>query len=197
MSTMEKETSVAELRQEQIDHYWAGDLSEGYICCAANEKRYLKIAGGLRSLARAAIRIALVSSRSKDSWGWGWRSFRFFPIAKVCSASIVIRPLRDVPGKLISFKSIQMRGIDLIELAREAVEQGVSTLLDWNKGCRRREKSRIYSLSGRVHLVEYENLEMEFLKHMPFAMPARRLQSRKDQESGQSERADDQESRDR
>ena len=27
MSTMEKETSVAELRQEQIDHYWAGDLS--------------------------------------------------------------------------------------------------------------------------------------------------------------------------
>ena len=27
-------------------------------------------------------------------------------------------------------------------------------------------------VSGRVQLVEYENLEREYLKHMPFAMPA-------------------------
>jgi CBS domain-containing protein len=61
--------------------------------------------------------------------------------------------------------------IKLVELAREAVEKGVSTF--WIEGGVAASKDVEDILSdGKVQLVEYESLETEYLKHTPMIISA-------------------------
>jgi CBS domain-containing protein len=60
--------------------------------------------------------------------------------------------------------------IDFVELARAAVDRGVSTFWIEQGVAASREVEDIL-IAGRVQLVEYEDLEREYLKHVPFAMP--------------------------
>jgi len=72
-------------------------------------------------------------------------------------------------------------GIDYEELAREAVSKDVNTF--WlEPGLSASKEVEDILISGRVHLVEYESLEVEYLKHMPFATGAA-PQSRKDRKA--------------
>jgi acetoin utilization protein AcuB len=67
-------------------------------------------------------------------------------------------------------------GVNFVELAREAVDKGVSTL--WiEKGMAASKEVEDILSNGKVQLVEYESLELEYLKHtpmMPSALPVRK-----------------------
>jgi CBS domain-containing protein/predicted CoA-binding protein len=78
------------------------------------------------------------------------------------------RTLRDVPTKIDIVQVYPNDNIDFVELARAAVDKGVATFWIEQGVAASREVEDIL-VSGRVQLVEYESLESEYLKHVPFA----------------------------
>jgi CBS domain-containing protein len=86
--------------------------------------------------------------------------------------------LRDVPGKIDIVQVHPDGGINLVELAKEAVDKGVSTL--WiEKGMAASKKVEDILSNGRVQLVEYESLETEYLKHTPMMSSAAPMRKEK------------------
>ena len=181
MSTMEKETSVAELRQEQIDHYWAGDLTRRVYLFRRQRKAILE----------NCRRIAVVGASSDPNspsfisierlLGMGLEIIPVFPGRESLLGLHCYTRLRDVPGKLDVVQVYPNEGIDYDELAREAVSKDVNTF--WlEPGLSASKEVEDILISGRVHLVEYESLEVEYLKHMPFPTGAA-PQSRKDRKA--------------
>jgi CBS domain-containing protein len=181
MSTMEKETSVAELRQEQIDHYWAGDLARRVYLFRRQRKAILE----------NCRKIAVVGASSDPNspsfisierlLGMGLEIIPVFPGRESLLGLHCYTHLRDVPGKLDVVQVYPNEGIDYDELAREAVSKDVNTF--WlEPGLSASKEVEDILISGRVHLVEYENLEVEYLKHMPFPTGAA-PQSRKDRKA--------------
>ena len=181
MSTMEKETSVAELRQEQIDHYWAGDLARRVYLFRRQRKAILE----------NCRKIAVVGASSDPNspsfismerlLGMGLEIIPVFPGRESLLGLHCYTRLRDVPGKLDVVQVYPNEGIDYDELAREAVSKDVNTF--WlEPGLSASKEVEDILISGRVHLVEYESLEVEYLKHMPFPTGAA-PQSRKDRKA--------------
>lgn len=181
MPTMEKESSVAELRQEQIDHYWAGDLTRRVYLFRRQRKAILE----------NCRRIAVVGASSDPNspsfisierlLGMGLEIIPVFPGRESLLGLHCYTRLRDVPGKLDVVQVYPNEGIDYDELAREAVSKDVNTF--WlEPGLSASKEVEDILISGRVHLVEYENLEVEYLKHMPFPTGAA-PQSRKDRKA--------------
>ncbi len=181
MSTMEKETSVAELRQEQVDHYWAGDLARRVYLFRRQRKAILE----------NCRRIAVVGASSDPNspsfisierlLGMGLEIIPVFPGRESLLGLHCYTHLRDVPGKLDVVQVYPNDGIDYDELAREAVSKDVNTF--WlEPGLSASKEVEDILISGRVHLVEYENLEVEYLKHMPFPTGAA-PQSRNDRKA--------------
>jgi len=76
--------------------------------------------------------------------------------------------LSDVPGKLDIVQVYPSDAIDCAELAREAVAKNVNTFWMEPGQAASKEVENIL-MNGKVHLVEFENLETEYLKHIPFA----------------------------
>jgi CBS domain-containing protein len=88
--------------------------------------------------------------------------------------------LREVPGKVDIVQVYPGDKLDLAQLAREAVDKGVSTFwIEQNVGASKEVEEIL--VNGRIQLVEYENLETEYMKHMPFADASR--PSRKDKKA--------------
>jgi CBS domain-containing protein/predicted CoA-binding protein len=88
--------------------------------------------------------------------------------------------LRDVPGKVDIVQVYPGEELDLAQLAREAADKGVSTFwIEQNIGASKEVEAIL--VNGRMQLVEYENLETEYMKHIPFADASR--PSRKDKKS--------------
>jgi CBS domain-containing protein len=167
MSTMEKETSVAELRQEQIDHYWAGDLARRVYLFRRQRKAILE----------NCRKIAVVGASSDPNspsfismerlLGMGLEIIPVFPGRESLLGLRCYTRLREVPGKLDVVQVYPNEGIDYDELAREAVSKDVNTF--WlEPGLSASKEVEDILISGRVYLVEYESLEVEYLKHMPF-----------------------------
>ena len=84
--------------------------------------------------------------------------------------------LRDVPGRIDIVQVYPDGGVNFVELAKEAVDKGVSTV--WiEKGMAASKEVEDILSNGKVQLVEYESLELEYLKHapmMPSAPPVRK-----------------------
>jgi CBS domain-containing protein len=78
--------------------------------------------------------------------------------------------LRDVPGKIDIVQVHPAENIDLLPLARDAVDKGVTTF--WTEGgLLAAPKVEELLASGNVQLVQYENLVTEYLKHTPELPP--------------------------
>jgi len=75
--------------------------------------------------------------------------------------------LSEVPGNLDIVQVYPGDNIDIAEIARQAVAKGVNTFWMEPGVAASREVEEIL-VNGRVQLVEYENLEIEYLKHLPF-----------------------------
>ena len=76
------------------------------------------------------------------------------------------RSLHEIPGKIDIVLVYSCGDIDLVEQARAAIIRGVSTF--WiEPGVVASSEAEEILVAGRVQLVEYENLEREYLKHIP------------------------------
>ncbi len=176
-----QEASAAALQQEQIDHYWAGDLARRVYLFRRQRKAILE----------NCRRIAVVGASSDPNdpsfismerlLGTGLEIIPVFPGRESLLGLRCFAHLRDVPGKLDVVQVYPTEGSDYEELAREAVIKGVNTF--WlEPGIAASKEVEDILVSGRVHLVEYESLETEYLKHMPFPAGAA-VQSRKDRKA--------------
>ena len=171
MPATEREASATELRQDQIDRYWAGDLARKTYLFRKQRKAILE----------NCRRIAVVGASDDPN------SPSFICIEKLLGLGLEIIPvfagresllglrcygrLSEVPGKLDIVQVYPSEGVDYQELAREAVAKSVNTFWMEPGLAASREVENIL-VNGRVHLVEYENLETEYLKHLPFTTTA-------------------------
>jgi acetoin utilization protein AcuB len=167
----QSEITPDQIRHQQIDKYWIGDLSRRVYLLRRQRKAILE----------NCRRIAVIGASDDPT------SPSFIAVEKLLGLSLEIIPifsdresflglrcyrtLRDIPGTIDIVQVYPNDGIDFVELARAAVDRGVNTFWIEQSVAASREVEDIL-VSGRVQLVEHENLEREYLKHMPFVTAA-------------------------
>lgn len=173
-----EELSPAALREEQLHRYWAGDLSrKAYFF-----RRQRKVI--LENCRRVAVLGASTDPNSasfvgvEKLLGMGLEIIPVFADRESFLGLRCYRSLRDVPGKVDVVQVFPDVRVDYEELARDAVSKQVHTLW-FEPGLAAAKEVEAILAEGRVHLVEYESLEIEYPKHVPFASgrpsrPARR-----------------------
>jgi CBS domain-containing protein len=162
------ETSPSQRRQELIEKYWAGDMSRKVYLLRRQRKAILE----------NCRRIAVVGASSDPE------SPSFIAVEKLLGLGLEIIPvlpgresflglrcysrLREIPGRINIVQVYPSHEINFEELAREAVDKQVATF--WiEPGIAASTEVENILANGRVQLVEYENLETEYLKHTPFS----------------------------
>jgi CBS domain-containing protein len=162
-----EELSPKQLRNHQFDNYWAGDLTRRVYLLRRQRKAILE----------NCRRIAVVGASSDPN------SASYIAIEKLLGLGLEIIPvfadresflglrcfrtLRDVPAKIDIVQVYPNDDIDIVELARAAADKGVTTF--WiEQGVAASRQVEDILVNGRVQLVEYESLEAEYLKHVPF-----------------------------
>jgi acetoin utilization protein AcuB len=156
------------MRTQQFEKYWAGDLARRVYLLRRQRKAILE----------NCRRIAVVGASSDPNspsyvaieklLGLGLEIIPVFADRESFLGLRCFRTLRDVPAKIDIVQVYPNDNIDFVELARAAVDKGVATFWIEQGVAASREVEDIL-VSGRVQLVEYESLESEYLKHVPFA----------------------------
>ena len=173
MAAMEskEETSPTQRRQGLIEKYWAGDLSRKIYLLRRQRKAILE----------SCRRIAVVGASSDPDnasfiaieklLGLGLEIIPVFPDRESLLGLRCYLSVRDVPGKIDIVQVYPREGIDLAEVARESVDKKATTFWIEQGMAASKEVEEILT-DGRVQLVEYENLETEYMKHAPFTIVA-------------------------
>jgi uncharacterized protein len=165
-------------RQGQIEKYWAGDLSRKVYLLRRQRKTILE----------NCRRIAVVGASADPE------SPSFVAIERLLGLGLEIIPvcpdrvsllglrcygrLRDVPGKIDIVQIYPRDDVELLPLARDAVEKGVATF--WIEiGMVASPEVEEVLCNGKVQLVEFESFETEYLKHTPAIAPVAPLRKDK------------------
>ena len=173
MSLTETQNKITpdQIRHQQIDKYWAGDLSRRVYLLRRQRKAILE------NCRRIAVRSGAICRYGKREFCCRRKASRAepgnhsgFSDRESFLGLHCYRTLRDIPGKIDIVQVYPNESVDFIELARAAVDRSVSTFWIEQGVAASREVEDILA-ADRVQLVEYENLEREYLKHMPFVMP--------------------------
>ncbi len=175
------EITPEQLRQRQIHDYWAGDLSRRVYLMRRQRKAIL-------DNCRRIVVVGASSDPNSRSYltiekllGLGLEIIPIFTDRESFLGLRCFRTLRDVPGKIDIVQIYPNDGINFVELARAVVDKGVTTFWIEQGVAGSREVEDILA-NGHVQLVEYESLESEYLKHVPF--PAARISmARKDRKA--------------
>ena len=154
------------IRQRQFQNYWAGDLSRRTYLMRRQRKTVLE----------NCRRIAVVGASDDPN------SASHITVEKLLGLSLEIVPifpdrvsflglrcyrsLREVPGRIDIVQIYPGEAIEFTELARAAVDRGVSTFWIEHGAAPNKDIAEILA-NGHVQLVEYECLEEEYLKHVP------------------------------
>lgn len=167
MSEAQNEGSASALRQAQIEQYRAADWARKTYLFRKQRKAILE------NCRRVAV-VGASDDPNSPSFvtiekllGLGLEVIPVFPRRESLLGVRCFAHLSDVPGKVDIVQVYPSEGIDCEELARAAVAKGVNTF--WMEpGLAASPTVEDILVNGRVHLVEYENLEIEYLKHLPF-----------------------------
>jgi CBS domain-containing protein len=171
MSGTEAETTASQLRREQIGRYWAGDLARRTYVFRKQRKAILENCRRIAVVGASADSNSPIFISIEKLLGMGLEIIPVFPGRESLLGLRCYAKLSDVPGKLDIVQVYPSEGIKYEELAREAVAKNVNTFWMEPGLAASRELEDILVI-GRVHLVEYENLAMEYLKHQPFTTAA-------------------------
>jgi CBS domain-containing protein len=167
------ERSAVRHRQDQIEKYWAGDLSRKAYLVRRQRKAVLE---NCRRIAVAGVSsdptsVSFVSLEKLLGMG-----LEIIPVCPGRESLLGLRcyaRLRDVPGKIDVVQVHPAADVELLPLARDAVEKDVTTF--WLEvGLLASPEVEDVLANGKVQLVEYENLESEYLKHTPPVFPSLR-----------------------
>jgi CBS domain-containing protein len=171
MSTRESEASVSELRQEQIDRFWAGDLARKTYLFRKQRKAILENCRRIAVVGASADPTSPSFIAIERLLGLGLELIPVFPHRESLLGLRCFAQLRDVPGKIDIVQVYPNDLVDFEQLAQDAVAKSVNTV--WlEPGLAASKQVEDILVNGRVHLVEFENLETEFLKHTPMNMSA-------------------------
>jgi CBS domain-containing protein len=167
----QNEITPEQIRHQQIDKYWAGDLGRRVYLLRRQRKAILENCRRIAVIGATADPNSPSFAAVEKLLGLSLEIIPVFPDRESFLGLRCYRTLRDVPGKIDIVQVYPNEGIDFVELARAAVDRGVSTFwIEQGVGASRDVEDIL--AAGRVQLVEYENLEREYLKHIPLAMPA-------------------------
>lgn len=167
MPEAEGKATASKLRQDQIEHYWAGDLARKTYLFRKQRKTILEQCRRIAIVGASADPNSPIFTSMEKLLGMGLEIIPVFPGRESLLGLRCYAKLSDVPGKLDILQVYPCDGVDYIELAREAVAKGVNTF--WMEpGLAASREVEDILVQGKVHLVEYENLETEYLKHQPF-----------------------------
>jgi len=168
---IEEEISPIQQRQEQIERYWAGDLARKVYLVRRQRKAILE------NCRRIAV-VGVSSDPDSPSFvsiekllGLGLEVIPIFPGRESLLGLRCYGRLGDFPEKIDVVEVYPSEGINLVELAKEAVQKQVATFWIEQGVAASREIEEILS-DGKVQLVEYENLVTEYIKHTPMIIPS-------------------------
>ncbi|HEX9787914.1 MAG TPA: CBS domain-containing protein [Candidatus Binatia bacterium] len=164
------ETSAAQIRDRQVNQYWAADLTRKAYLVRRQRKAILENCRRIAVIGAGTDPNSPSFGAVEKLLGLGLEIIPVFPDRESFLGLRCYRTLRDVPGRIDILQVYPDEGIDFVGLARAAVDRGVSTFWIEQGMAASREVEDVLA-AGRVQLVEYENLEREYLKHMPFPMP--------------------------
>jgi CBS domain-containing protein/predicted CoA-binding protein len=168
MHGTEGQTTATELREEQIGRYWAGDLARKTYLFRKQRKAILENCRRIAIVGASADPNSPIYISIEKLLGMGLEILPVFPGRESLLGLRCYARLSDVPGRLDIVQVYPSDGVDYTELAREAVAKNVNTF--WMEpGLAASREVEDILVNGKVHLVEYENLETEYLKHLPFA----------------------------
>lgn len=168
MPVSEHEVSAGELRNEQIAHYWAGDLARRTYLYRRQRKAILENCRRIAVVGASADPNSPIYISIEKLLGMGLEIIPVFPGRESLLGLRCYAKLSDVPGSLDIVQVYPSDGLDCEALAREAVAKNVNTF--WMEpGLAASRQIEDILVNGKVNLVEYENLETEYLKHLPFS----------------------------
>jgi acetoin utilization protein AcuB len=167
MSGTQAETTATELRQDQIERYWVADLARKTYLFRKQRKAILENCRRIAVVGASADPNSPIFISIEKLLGMGLEIIPVFPGRESLLGLRCYAKLSDVPGRLDIVQVYPSDGVDYEELARAAVAKNVNTF--WMEpGLAASREVEDILVNGKVHLVEYENLETEYLKHLPF-----------------------------
>jgi CBS domain-containing protein len=164
------EISAEQIREQQIDKYWAGDLKRRVYLLRRQRKAILENCRRIAVVGASTDPNSASFVAVEKLLGLGLEVIPVFPDRESFLGLRCYRSLRDVPGKIDIVQIYPQDDMDFGELAGAAVDRNVSTFWIEQGVAVSREIEDILA-GGHVQLVEYENLEREYLKHIPFVIP--------------------------
>jgi len=169
LMNVKDEVSPAKKRQEMIEKYWGGDLTRRVYLLRRQRKLILE------NCRRVAV-VGVDCNPDSPSFvsvekllGLGLEIIPVIPARESLLGVRCYQRLRDVPGKIDIVQVYPGEKIDILELATEALEKEVTAF--WIEGgvAASPEIEKMLS-DGKIQLVEYENLESEYIKHIPMSV---------------------------
>ena len=180
MPPTEDSVTATELRNEQLERYWAADLARRTYLYRRQRKAILENCRRIAVVGASADPNSPIFISIEKLLGMGLEIIPVFPGRESLLGLRCFAKLSEVPGKLDIVQVYPSDNIELAELARESVAKGVNTF--WMEpGLAASPEVEEILVNGSVHLVEYENLETEYLKHLPFTTAT--TPSRKDRKA--------------
>jgi acetoin utilization protein AcuB len=169
MSKVERqyEISARQIRERQIEQYWAGDLSRKVYLLRRQRKAILENCRRIAVIGAGTDPNSASFVAVERLLGLGLEVIPIFADRESFLGLRCYRSLRDVPGNIDIVHVYPNEATDFVNLAREAVDKGVATFWIEDGAAASREVEELLG-NGRVQLVEFENLESEYLKHVPF-----------------------------
>lgn len=169
MSKVERqdEISARQIRERQIEQYWAGDLSRKVYLLRRQRKAILEKCRRIAVIGAGTDPNSASFVAVERLLGLGLEVIPIFADRESFLGLRCYRSLRDVPGNIDIVQVYPNQASDFVNLAREAVDKCVATFWIEEGAAASREVEELLG-NGRVQLVECENLESEYLKHVPF-----------------------------
>jgi len=167
MPSTENSVTATDLRNNQIEKYRAGDLARRNYLFRRQRKTILENCRRIVVVGASADPASPIFVSIEKLLGMGLEIIPVFPGRESLLGLRCFTSLSEVPGKIDIVQVYPNDNIDFDQLAREAVAKGVNTF--WMEpGLAASREVEDILVNGRVRLVEYENLETEYLKHLPF-----------------------------
>lgn len=180
MLTHESPVTPTELRKDQIEKYWEGDLARRTYLYRRQRKAILENCRRVAVIGASADPNSPIFIAIEKLLGMGLEIIPVFPGRESLLGVRCYAKLSEIPGTIDIVQIYPNENINCEELAREAVLKNVNTF--WMEpGLSASRQVENILMNGRVHLVECENLETEYLKHLPLTTAT--APSRKDRKA--------------
>jgi len=176
-----EDISAEQIQRQQVDRYWAGDMARRVYLLRRQRKAILENCRRIAVIGASSDPNSASYVAIEKLLGLGLEIIPIFADRESFLGLRCFRTLRDVPAKIDILQVYPEDDINFVELAQAAVDKGVTTF--WiEQGVAASRAVEDILVSGRVQLVEYESLEAEYLKHVPY-LTGPRAAPRKDRKA--------------